>query len=413
MIIVPYGTDAPIYHPPIVTVGLIIVNILAFVACAMTPDEEAVRMFMLNFGEWNPIQWLTSNFMHAGIVHLLGNMIFLWAFGLVVEGKLGWWKFLVVYLGIGIVSGMVQQTVMLWAHEGQSLGASTAIFGLLVIAAIWAPRNEMNCVFIWWWRFIPRVHQFDVSILMFSAIALVLQIFIQLIVGAIHSTHGLHMSTEALHLLGGILGLVVGIGMVKLKLVDCEGWDIFSTAAGKHLEPSDADKEAFELVHGKQKPASSKKPGPAKNPASAKKPASIRSTAKSLQEIRNIIAEGNPALAYAAHQRMLRENDSWKLPDDDLLMLISAFHERQQWSESVAAMVEYLRIGGERNTQVRLKLAQILLQYEKRPQQALNVLKKLQISSLTDKQRAVFDRLHTKAVEMCEEDPYELAGEDW
>jgi hypothetical protein len=236
---------------------------------------------------------------------------------------------------------------------------------------------------------------------MFSAIALVLQMMLQLLVGAMRSTYGLHMSTEVLHLLGGVLGLFVGIGMLKLKLVDCEGWDIFSTAAGKHLEPSDADKEAFELVHGTKKAAA------------AKKPASIRSTAKALEEIRHIIAEGNPALAYAAHQRLQRENEGWQLPDDDLLRLITAFHEQQQWSQSIPVMAEYLRRGGERENQVRLKLAQILLQYEKRPQQALGVLKKLKISSLTEKQRDVFERLRAKAQEMCEEDPYELAGEDW
>src|ERR671939_634338 len=102
MIIFPYNTDAPIYHYPFATVGLIIANTLIFVACIFAPADVDVEMFILQFGHWNPVQWLTSNFMHAHIVHLLGNMIFLWAFGLVIEGKLGWWRFLVVYLGIGI-----------------------------------------------------------------------------------------------------------------------------------------------------------------------------------------------------------------------------------------------------------------------------------------------------------------------
>ena len=59
-------------------------------------------------GRWSlgdgihPLQWLTNNFLHAGFFHLAGNMIFLWTFGLVVEGKLGWWAFLLVYLGLGV-----------------------------------------------------------------------------------------------------------------------------------------------------------------------------------------------------------------------------------------------------------------------------------------------------------------------
>jgi hypothetical protein len=110
---------------------------------------------------------------------------------------------------------------------------------------------------------------------------------------------------------------------------------------------------------------------------------------------------------------MQRDNENWQLPDDDVLRLITAFHEQQQWSQSIPPMVEYLRRGGQREVQVRLKLAQILLQYENRPQQALAVLKKVEISSMTEKQRDVFERLQAKAQEMCEEDPYELAGEDW
>ena len=48
----------------------------------------------------HPLQWVTNNFMHSGFFHLAGNMIFLWTFGLVVEGKLGWWRVLARVLGL-------------------------------------------------------------------------------------------------------------------------------------------------------------------------------------------------------------------------------------------------------------------------------------------------------------------------
>ena len=63
----------------------------------------------------HPAQWLTSHFAHADMMHLVGNMAFLWSFGLIVEGKLGWWKTLVTYLGVGIVHGAFTQLVMLGA----------------------------------------------------------------------------------------------------------------------------------------------------------------------------------------------------------------------------------------------------------------------------------------------------------
>ena len=141
--IIPWNTDAPIYHFPFVTIGLIVINTGVFFATLQSYDAE---QWMLAFGEGLvPYQWVTSVFMHAHLGHLLGNMIFLWAFGLVIEGKLGWWRFLLVYLGLGIVQSAVVQICM--QHEpGCALGASGAIYGLLAMALIWAPNNEMNCV---------------------------------------------------------------------------------------------------------------------------------------------------------------------------------------------------------------------------------------------------------------------------
>src|SRR5688500_1721165 len=97
--IIPYNTDAPLYHRPFATIGLIAANTLAFVALLGHPNVES---WMLALGQGlHPLQWITSLFLHDGLMHLLGNMFFLWVFGLVIEGKLGWWRFLLVYLGLG------------------------------------------------------------------------------------------------------------------------------------------------------------------------------------------------------------------------------------------------------------------------------------------------------------------------
>ena len=56
-------------------------------------------------GRLHPIQWVTHNFLHYDVLHLAGNMLFLWSFGIVVEGKLGAFKFLMTYLAIGTLHG--------------------------------------------------------------------------------------------------------------------------------------------------------------------------------------------------------------------------------------------------------------------------------------------------------------------
>ncbi len=149
MFIFPYGTNAPIYYWPITTVCMIAANIIIFILCLQQPEHSEV---VLNLVLWtgnglHPAQWLTCNFMHAGFMHLLGNMIALWAFGLVVEGKLGACKTLFVYLGIGIAHGAIVQILMLGAHPSVCLGASAVIYGFMAMSLIWAPENEMQCVF--------------------------------------------------------------------------------------------------------------------------------------------------------------------------------------------------------------------------------------------------------------------------
>ena len=80
-----------------------------------------------------------------------GNLIFLWAFALVVEGKVGFLPFLAIFLGVGFVQCGLEQLISLAIDEGYSLGNSAIVYGLMAIALVWAPKNELGC--IWWFGF--------------------------------------------------------------------------------------------------------------------------------------------------------------------------------------------------------------------------------------------------------------------
>lgn len=85
---------------------------------------------------------------------------------MLVEGKLGWWRFLLVYLGMGIGQCMFEQMVVPASVGPGSAGASNVIFGLMAMSLVWAPMNEMSCILILW------VHPFffDLTVLVFSVI---------------------------------------------------------------------------------------------------------------------------------------------------------------------------------------------------------------------------------------------------
>ena len=94
---------------------------------------------------------LTSMFMHAGIAHILGNMLFLWIFGDNVEHRMGHIPFLIFYLVAGIVASFAQILVNPDSVI-PTLGASGAISGVLGAYLVLFPSNRVTVIIF---RFVP------------------------------------------------------------------------------------------------------------------------------------------------------------------------------------------------------------------------------------------------------------------
>ena len=386
----PYGTDAPIYHFPVITIAMIAINIVAFVLSVMFP-ESALAYCLAHGDGLHPLQWITSSFMHAGILHLVFNMLSLWVFGLIVEGKIGWWRMLVLYLGIGVVQNAVEQFIMLPATGGCSLGASAIIYGLMAISLLWAPKNDLNCVFVVVIFFIFRPSFFDVQVMVLSGILLGLQTC-----GLVFTK--LAMSSMLLHMMGALIGGAAGLWMLKTNRVDCENWDLFSVLAGKH-QMSEAELQALAE----------------KDPAyrEAKRQQEIDYRRGILNKIRALVGAGRAKEAYEFYRQKAVALDDWRLPEPDLRGLIAAFHKQALWSESIPAMAELLRNSSRDVTNVRLKLAQILVQKANRPAQAWNVLSKVNPSVVDAKQRDHYAKLKRVIDNSKAENPYDFVDADW
>jgi membrane associated rhomboid family serine protease len=95
---------------------------------------------------------LTSMFMHGGWMHIIGNMLYLWIFGDNVEDRMGHLKFILFYVGAGLVATFAQ-IVIDAESKIPSLGASGAIAGVLGAYLIWFPHNRVRAMltlgFIW------------------------------------------------------------------------------------------------------------------------------------------------------------------------------------------------------------------------------------------------------------------------
>jgi membrane associated rhomboid family serine protease len=190
----PFHDDNPTVRAPVVTVGLIAINVLAFLYVGRLPADEQRKLvyhrgfvparieqlrgagqinvpiekqvrhpfnpnIVLRQREVVPLQpepneillsLLTCMFLHGGWLHLIGNMWFLWVFGNNVEDRLGRLLFLLIYLGGGLIA-----TACHWAMYSDSLtpvigasGAVAAVLGAYAITWPWARVHTLVFLFI-------------------------------------------------------------------------------------------------------------------------------------------------------------------------------------------------------------------------------------------------------------------------
>ena len=135
-------------HFPIVTPLIIIVNALVFVL-ELVGGEDFIRQWSLVPADFvagrHPITALTAMFLHGGWSHILGNMVFLWAFGPEIEDAMNPGRYLVFYLAGGLAA-MAAQVAVSPGSTVPTLGASGAIAAVMGAFLITYPRDRIRTV---------------------------------------------------------------------------------------------------------------------------------------------------------------------------------------------------------------------------------------------------------------------------
>jgi len=460
---IPVGTDAPIYHFPFATILLAIVNVAAHVALGQIDPDGAFlsptkQDWSLWFGEGlHPLQWVTSCFLHAGWIHLIGNLIFLWGFGIIVEGKLGWWRFLLLYVAVGAIACGIEQTLLLHGELTQTpraemrerliergedpdvvddaldeihypdhvvaLGASGAIFGLVAISMIWAPRNDLDVLWIIW----IRGGISEISILAFSLLYIGLEA-VALSIQA--SMLGLRyaVSSAFLHMVGAIVGGAAGVFLLKKGWVDCENWDLFAVLRGTH-----GNRDAIEMhrtYHAELTVPSQTASGPNDvkagedldsvvrpargNRRAKKKP---RRKADPLARLQKHLDAGDGISALGEWESLLATRPRLVPPEPTLFALAEAVDKTHFTEEAANLFALYLRsypkpkpdapppVDGEEPpaydpthaSVIRLRAARRLLERPGRRGQAATLLKGVDGAALSPKQQALLEKLTAAA----------------
>ena len=163
--LIPLRDDNLIRRPAVATVTIIGLCVAVFLYQETLPGRSG-EAFALGFGmipsvlfgtnQLDPriptiAPWLTiftSMFLHGGVLHIAGNMIYLWVFGRAMESALGPVRLTVFYLLCGVAAALTQAFIEADA-EVPMIGASGAISGVLGGYLILFPRARVLVLFFW------------------------------------------------------------------------------------------------------------------------------------------------------------------------------------------------------------------------------------------------------------------------
>ena len=230
---IPYRDENPTTLPPVVTVGIIALNVLAWLFIEGAGAGRAVDAAVCNYGlipgevlqrlppgggvemapgvfcavAAGPQYWtvLTSMFMHGGWMHLIGNMVFFWVFGNNIEDAMGHVRFALFYVLCGVAAAATQ-VLLTPASAVPMVGASGAISGILGAYLVLYPRVRVHA-----WVFLGfYVTSIAIPAFVMLGYWIVLQVLSSL------SSLGARQSTGGTAFFAHIGGFVAGLVLIRL-----------------------------------------------------------------------------------------------------------------------------------------------------------------------------------------------------
>lgn len=376
----------------------VVVMIMQYLNPEDVPPYEAFLEFQLVFADGlHPLQWLTSNFMHAGAMHLIINMVFLSIFGFIVEGKSGPWLFTAIYLLFGVVSAAVGQILFLPFvdyYEGICwLGAEGPIYGLMMVAVIWAPQDNIKMVLIFnalFSFFLMKAIAFDVPVLMFSLIFVVWSFVVP-------SLLSMPVLLSVVNIAGAVLGLGAGVVLLIGSWVDGEQRDLISMfrelAGYAPVKKKLTKSEKKALREQKRQRAEQRK----------------ENLLLYRRSMTAHISAGNPDAAVKTFRQIQKIDETAAWEPTELVSLISAFQRNSNWDSVILYSHQYLQTHTAKRGSVAINLAKVLLIEKHSPRKAMDVIRGLgDLNQLPDKQKPIIKQIVAKGNKMIAEGAIEL-----
>lgn len=155
--LIPIAADVPFDKRPFVNWLFVAANTAVFclmLAMIIQGDEEPFESWVLD--GWTLKGFFGHMWLHGGIMHLIGNMLFLWIFGNAVCYKLGNLMYPPAYILLGLISAVTHNLFM----GGAAVGASGAINGVVGMYLVFFPTNNVE---MFYWFGIIAAGTFEIS----------------------------------------------------------------------------------------------------------------------------------------------------------------------------------------------------------------------------------------------------------
>lgn len=219
---IPIGTDVPQRRIPWMNILLIFANVIVYFISHAAPDSHKVDAGTGLAPEWARLilqpgvncrlyQFITYQFLHANLMHIAGNMVFLYVFGNNLNEKLGHVGYLAFYLAGGVLAGCGQ----IMTSPNPTLGASGSISAVTGLFFVLLPRTHIR-IFIWYFVYMNVI---EIPSMWFIAFCFAKDLAEPFFMGDSSVAHFAHLS-------GTIAGFLVGLLLLLTHLVQRDHYDL-------------------------------------------------------------------------------------------------------------------------------------------------------------------------------------------
>ena len=370
MIILPIRTSIRPWRTPYTNYVLIAVNVIIFLLTYMpahinpfTGEIEILRLwaqrFMLTPVRPNLWQFVSYAFLHGGVMHVVGNMFFLYLFGNNVNDKLGHIGYLCFYLAGGVFSG-IGHTLM---SSSPVLGASGAVAAVTGAYLVLFPQTLIT-VFYWFFYFINTI---EISALYF--------IGFKLIFWDNMAERGIPNVAYDAHLSGYAFGIAAMLFMLSVGLIKSSSFDLWAM-----IRQWNRRRSYREAVSGSYDPFTGHKVRSIKV-KQVKKTAAQKQNEQEINrlrgEISTRIAQRNLHAAAELYLELIKLDSEQLPPRQYLLDIANQLASENKHDQSAQAYEKFLThySSYEYSEQVQLMLGIIYSRYLNKPDSAAKHLK--------------------------------------